>query len=415
MNKNRGFSVLVIFVSSIFVIIALVVAILFFGTLVLGKDTATYTSTENTTKRISKVPPVVEHIAKPKAVRAIYMSQCAASSGAFRKRLINLADETEINSFIIDVKDFTGTVSFPSKNREKIPKGNGCRVNDMKEFIKKLHDKGIYVIGRVTVFQDPLYTSIYPNLAVQSKSKGGPWKDYKGLSFVDVGAKPFWDYIVEISNEAHAIGFDELNYDYIRFPSDGPMSDVKFNHSNYNQRALELEKFFRYFSQRVKKADANGHIPILSADLFGMTTTNSDDLTIGQVLERATPYFDYISPMVYPSHYPSGFNGYKNPNNNVYGVVKYSLDRAVERLIATTTKIASLAYTRIGTTTPAIYSKPSRNPNVLRPWLQDFNYGGEYGPKKVRAQIQAVYDAGLNSWMLWDPNNRYTRTALKIK
>jgi len=415
MNKKRGFSVLIIFLSGIFVIIALVVAVLFFGTSVLGKGIATYTSTENTTKRINKIPPTVEHIAKPKAVRAIYMSQCAASSDTFRKRLIDLADETEINSFIIDVKDFTGTVSFPSKNRENIPKGNGCRVNDMKEFIKKLHDKGIYVIGRITVFQDPLYTSIYPNLAVQSKSKGGPWKDYKGLSFVDVGAKQFWDYIVEISNEAHAIGFDELNYDYIRFPSDGPMSDVKFNHSNYNQRALELEKFFRYFSPRVKKADANGHILILSADLFGMTTTNSDDLTIGQVLERATPYFDYIDPMVYPSHYPNGFHGYKNPNDNVYGVVKYSLDRAVERLAATTTKIASLAYTRIGTSTPAIYSKPSRSPNVLRPWLQDFNYGGEYGPKKVRAQIQAVYDAGLNSWMLWDPRNRYTRAALKTK
>ena len=263
------------------------------------------------------------------------------------------------------------------------------------------------------MFQDPLYTATYPQRAVQSKSNGGPWKDYKGLSFVDVGAQPFWDYIADIARESHDIGFDELNFDYIRYPSDGPMSDVQFNHSDYNQRALELEKFFRYISGKVRKADSNGHVPTLSADLFGMTTTNHDDLTIGQVLERATPYFDYIAPMTYPSHYPPGFNGYANPNNNVYGVIKYSADRAIERVMATTTEIASFAYEPMGTSTPYVYKKPSRDPNILRLWLQDFDYGGDYGPTEVRAQIQAVYDAGLHSWMLWAPSNRYTRAALE--
>ena len=147
--------------------------------------------------------------------------------------------------------------------------------------------------------------------------------------------------------------------------------------------------------------------------MFGMTTTNLDDLTIGQVFERAAPYFDFIAPMVYPSHYPPGFNGYSNPNKNVYGVVNYSMTRAVERAIATTTTINSFAHTRIGTSTPAIYSKPVYDPNILRPWLQDFDYGGDYGPEEVRAQIQATYDAGLHSWMLWAPSNYYTRGALK--
>ncbi len=368
------------------------------------------------TKPEEDVVPPVAHMDTPEHVRAVYMSQCAASSSDFRDHFISLIDDTELNAIIIDIKDYTGTVSFPREDdgSGEVLDGTGCTVPDMEDFIALLHEKDIYVIGRIAVFQDPLYTSVYPARAVQSKSRvGEPWKDHKGLSFVDVGAKPFWDYIVDISHDSHAIGFDELNYDYVRYPSDGPMSDVSFDHSDYNNRAQELEKFFRYLESKVRVADANGHSPTLSADLFGMTTTNKDDLTIGQVLERATPYFDYIAPMVYPSHYPRGFNGYANPNTEVYGVIKYSMDRAVERVTATTTTIGALAYTRIGTSTPAVYEKPARDPNILRPWLQDFDYGGDYGPTEVRAQIQAAYDAGLHSWMLWDPANRYTRAALE--
>ena len=410
---SRGVSALTVLLSSILILIAAIGAVLFFSTSVLGKGVTTYQKGGIAAKSLEQGPLPVQHALVPEFVRAIYMSQCAASSQSFRDELMTLARDTEINSLIIDIKDFSGTVSFPRDEGAEILSGNGCKVSDMKEFIKTLHDEGLYVIGRITVFQDPLYAAAHPELAVQSKSKGVPWEDYKGLSFIDVGAQPFWDYIVDISREAHAIGFDELNYDYIRFPSDGPMSDVQFNHSDYTQRPAELEKFFRYLSLKVKKADDNGHIPILSADLFGMTTTNSDDLTIGQVLERTTPYFDYIAPMVYPSHYPPGFNGYTNPNNNVYGVVKYSMDRAVERVMATSTEIDALAYSQIGTTTPAVFRKPARDPNVLRPWLQDFDYGGDYGPTEVRAQIQAAYDAGLNSWMLWAPSNHYTRGALE--
>ena len=143
-----------------------------------------------------------------------------------------------------------------------------------------------------------------------------------------------------------------------------------------------------------------------------MTATNNDDLNIGQVLERALPYFDYVAPMVYPSHYPSGFNGWKNPNDHVYDVVRFSMDRAAARTIATTTSVAGYAQTRIGTSTPAMYEKPAYDKLKMRPWLQDFDYGGDYDAADVRAQIQATYDAGLNSWMLWSPSNKYTRGAL---
>ncbi len=352
-----------------------------------------------------------DHIQTPKQVKAVYVSQCGASSGKIRSRIQELLDDTEINSVIIDIKDYTGTVSFPT-SLENANEGKGCLVKDMKSYIKRLHDKGVYVIGRITVFQDPLYTKRHPEQAVQSRSLNGPWKDYKGLHFVDVGARDFWKYIVKLSREAfEEYLFDELNYDYVRYPSDGPMKDATYTLSDYQNRSEELEKFFNYLHSHVKVKDKANHIPVMSADLFGMTTTNYDDLTIGQILEKALPYFDYIAPMVYPSHYPAAFLGLGNPNKNVYKVVNYSMKKAVDRVTATSTKIQSFKYKPL-TATSTVYRKPSYDKNKLRPWLQDFDYGGTYGVKEIRDQIQAVYDAGLNSWMLWDPSNIYTKEAL---
>ncbi len=352
------------------------------------------------------------HIEPPKAVKAVYMSQCGAASSRIRKHIKGLIASTELNAVVIDIKDYTGTVSFPS-DLPGVNEGKGCVVRDMKRLVEDFHKDGIYVIGRITVFQDPLYARRHPDEAVQSKSKNAPWSDYKGLHFIDVGSKKFWKYIVKLSHEAHQkYLFDELNFDYIRYPSDGPMKDAKYTLSDYNNRAEELERFFRYLNYHVKVPDKAGHIPVISADLFGMVTTNYDDLTIGQVLERALPYFDYIAPMVYPSHYPKSFLGLGNPNKYAYKVVNYCMQKAVERTVATSTKISGLSFSPISTTTPTLYKKPSYDKNKLRPWLQDFDYGGIYDAKKVREQIQAVYDAGLNSWMLWDPANIYTKEAL---
>ncbi|MBI4068206.1 hypothetical protein HY413_02245 [Candidatus Kaiserbacteria bacterium] len=355
--------------------------------------------------------PIIEHVATPKQVKGLYMSQCAAGSDEFRTHLFALADDTEINSIVVDLKDYSGTVAFSSEIAEQ--GGKGCTVLDFRTLVKTMHEHGIYVIGRLTVFQDPLYTKAHPELAVQKKS-GGVWHDYKGLAFVDVGAEPFWDYIIGLAREAHALGIDEINFDYIRYPSDGPMSEAVYAHSNTTKtKAENMERFFSYLSQAVRIEEDN-HMPVLSADLFGMVTTNSDDLNIGQVLERALPYFDYVAPMVYPSHYPPHFNGWDNPNNHVYGVVQFSMSNAVRRAEATTTPIAWMGGERIGTTTPAIYTKPAYSPLKLRPWLQDFDYGGTYGSKEVREQIQATYDVGLYSWMLWDAANRYTKSALEV-
>ncbi len=336
---------------------------------------------------------VVTHIKTPDAVRAVYMTSWVAGTRKMRDRLIRIADETEINSIVIDIKDYSGRIAF--KVDDPILKNIGAqeiRIPDIKEFIGYLHKKNIYVIGRITVFQDPFYTKVRPSVAVKKESnKKTVWKDYKGLSFVDVGSKEYWDYIVALSKESYNNGFDELNFDYIRFPSDGNMRDIYYPFSenivNTNPKlgkAIVLRKFFKYLNKELSDINVK-----TSADLFGMTSTNKDDLNIGQILEYAEPYFDYLSPMVYPSHYPKGFIGYKNVNKYPYEIVKYSMDRAVKRMVAAST-----------------------TPQKIRPWLQDFDYPVTYTSEMVRAQKRAVYDAGLTSWMLWDPSNIYTEEAL---
>lgn len=357
---------------------------------------------------VAPVPPLVVHLPTPKPQKAIYMTSCVVGTPSFRETLVKLIEETELNSIVIDIKDYSGTLSFYPKNEAlKEFVSNRCRAPDMQEFIKTLHEKGIYVIGRITVFQDPFLAKRRPNLAVKKASDGSVWKDYKGISYMDPGSKEVWDHIVLIAKEAYAIGFDELNFDYIRFPSDGPMSDIAFAWSTGRKKPDVLESFFKYLSEELRPLGI-----VTSADIFGMTTTNTDDLNIGQVLEKVAPYFDYVAPMVYPSHYPPNFNRWANPNAHPYDVVKFSMTAAVKRFLATTTVVALAGVEPIASTTPPLYPKNAWHPEQLRPWLQDFDYGGNYDIAEVKAQITAVYDAGLTSWMLWAPSNRYTKGAL---
>lgn len=361
-------------------------------------------------ENVEFVKPKIKHVKTPDQVKAIYMTACVASTRNFRNELVELIEETEINSIVIDIKDYSGTISFDSGLDGD--GGTGCRANDMEEFVETLHEKGIYVIARLSTFQDSYYGNLHPQMLVKKASNGSTWTDYKGINFIDVHAKDFWQYILDLSIKANQIGFDEINYDYIRFPSDGNMKDIYFPFSNKiieknidEGKAIALEDFFKFLRTEIDKYNKDIEQPlIISADLFGMVTTANDDLNIGQVLERTLPYFDYISPMVYPSHYPPGFNGWKDPNTVPYELIHHVMTSGIE-------KVEALAS---ATTTPD-YIKEKIHPKQLRPWIQDFDYGGIYGPKEVRAQIDATYDAGLDSWMLWAPSNRYTRAALKDK
>lgn len=335
--------------------------------------------------------PIVRHLKTPEPLKAIYMTSCVAGTPSWRSELKKLIETTELNAVVIDIKDYTGVISFPTD----FPQTNGdkgCVVADMREFVNELHDSGIYVIGRISVFQDPSYTKLFPELAVRKKSDGEVWKDHKGLSFIDVGARPYWDYVVKLSKESYELGFDEINYDYVRYPSDGNMQNTHYTWTTGTTTKPEMLKtFFEYLAHEMSGVGAK-----LSVDLFGMTTTVETDMNIGQILEHTMPYFDYIAPMVYPSHYPSTWNGFSNPAEHPYEVIKISMSGALEK------EEAWRLSNGIATSTPT----------KMRPWLQDFNLGATYGSDKVKAQIQAAYDIGLSSWMLWSAANKYTSSAL---
>lgn len=338
------------------------------------------------------------HVPTPEPLKALYMTSWVAGTPSMRDHLVSLAETTEINAFVVDIKDYTGNIAFEVDDPLLVSVGAAeKRIPDVKTFIEDMHRKGVYVIGRIAVFQDPFLVSKRPDLAVKRGSDGGVWKDYKGISWLDAGAKEVWEYHVALAKQAYAYGFDEINFDYIRFPSDGNMQDISYPFSSGKVKAEIMRKFFAYMREELDGTGA-----VLSADLFGMTATNADDLNIGQKLEYTLPYFDYVAPMVYPSHYPKGFNGHAAPATVPYEVVKFSMDRAHE-------KVKALAWS--ASTTPESREAQVRFAQI-RPWLQDFDLGATYTADMVRAQMQAAYDAGLTSWMLWDASNRYTPAAL---
>lgn len=331
----------------------------------------------------------VTHIKTPDNVRALYMSSWVAGSDDFRNSLVKIIDETELNAVVIDIKDSTGRISFNIDDTLIKEIGSSeNRVKNIRALTALLHSKNIYIIGRVSVFQDPYLTKLKPEWAIKKSSDGEVWKDKKGLSFLDPTNKNVHEYILSIALNSYKEGFDEINFDYIRYPSDGNMKDINYNLTGGNTRTDNIEKFFKYISTEIKK---NDNVPI-SADLFGLTTEATDDMGIGQVWEKTIPYFDFVCPMVYPSHYPSNYAGYKNPALYPYEVINRALISAVIK-----TK-------NIG-----------QNIVKIRPWIQDFDLGTTYTKEMIQAQIKAVYDNGLNSWMLWDPSNKYTPSALELE
>ncbi len=328
--------------------------------------------------------PVITHLDTPKTVKALYMSAWVASAPSLREKIIKLADDSEINAIVIDIKDATGRVSFMPNDQLVTDTGSPRElIKNISDFINTLHAKHIYVIGRIAVFQDPFLTKEQPDWSIKSKSTGAIWKDRKGLSFLDPTNTHVWDYTVHLAQASYDAGFDEINFDYVRFPSDGNISDIAYPATD-GTKADAMERFYAHLDTELRQKQ---HIPI-SADLFGMTTSNTDDLGIGQVLEKALPHFDYIAPMVYPSHYPKNFNGYANPAAHPYEVIKFAMSKGVARATA------------IGLTA-----------HNFRPWIQDFNLGATYTASMVRDQIRALNEQGIDSYMVWDPANTYTEDA----
>ncbi len=338
------------------------------------------TSTTATTTQTK----VISHVKAPEHVKAIYMSSWVAGTPSVRERLLKLIDETELNAVVIDVKDNTGVLSWDG------------RIRDLDTLIEDLHAKNIYVIARIAAFQDPAYVKLHPEQAVMNITTGKIWRDRKGEPWVDTGSRDMWKYLVDLGKETHARGFDELNYDYIRFPTDGDLQAMRYPVSGErgltDKRAI-VQEFYKYLHDELHPLG----IPI-SGDVFGIITTNSNETkTLGQDLGDALMYFDYVAPMVYPSHFYPGTAGYQNPAANPGPIISYSMGGAIS--------IINQVASSTGVATSTLIAK-------LRPWYQDFDMGATYTAEMVRAQIKAGERLDVNSWMLWDPANKYTPSAL---
>jgi hypothetical protein len=375
----------------------LIIGLLFVG-VVLAEKSDTKKALQNyadtTTVQPEQVPiiepeipvqtkPIATHITTPTNVRALYMSAWVASTPNIRQKIVDLIDSSEINAVVIDIKDATGRVSFLVDDSVINDTGSPKDlIKDISGLIQTLHDKNIYVIGRISVFQDPYLTKLKPEWAIKTKSTGAVWKDKKGLSFLDPTKQEVWNYVVHLAKFSHDQGFDEINFDYIRFPSDGNISDISYPTAD-GSKSDAIEKFFIHLHDEMKSAGIT-----TSADLFGLTTEATDDMGIGQVLEKALPHFDYIAPMVYPSHYPKGYQGFANPATKPYEVITIAMKKGVARAVAL-----------------------GMDASKFRPWIQDFNMGATYTADMIKDQIRALHEQGIDSYMVWDPANTYTTEA----
>ena len=338
--------------------------------------------------------PSISHINKPDNVKALYLTGWTAGTTNSLNRFVELANKTEINSYVVDIKDDDGLVGYESDLPAVKEINAWMKKYNVEKVIKAFHDNDIYVIGRLVCFKDPVLSSKRADLAVKNSS-GGLWRDNNDLTWLDPYNRDSWPYLIDIAKEAVKKGFDEIQFDYIRFPNDGDKKAMNFNAEGITKYDL-INEFISYAKKELPDI-------VLSADVFGIICESPEDTEdIGQYLELIGKDIEYISPMVYPSHYAFGqiVNGVRfgKPDFEPYAVVYNSLLKAKNRISAVENYKADIRPYLQGFTAP---------------WLRKGNYQ-VYGPTQIREQIKAVYDAGFHEWIIWDPSNKYHEDAFEI-
>ena len=328
-------------------------------------------------------------------VRGIYISGPMAGSTELFQNILDSAAGTEINTVVIDFKDDQGRITCPVDSPVASEIG-ACRpyVQDMKELIASLKERGLYVIARVVAFRDPWLAEKKPEWSLHL-ADGSLYRDRQGMAWVDPYRKEVWDYLVEVGTEAKEAGFDEVQFDYIRFSTEGTMRDVVFDEAVTGGRSKTdvITEFVKYAYENLASQGL-----FVSADVFGtIIGSDIDAQAVGQVYTEMAKHLDYICPMIYPSHYGPGNFGLEHPDTMPYETVLEALKKSqmvMDQAAEADGHVSSQA--------------------IVRPWLQDFtaSYLGEgnyipYGYNEVQRQIQAVKDAGYDEWMLWSAANRY--------
>lgn len=318
--------------------------------------------------------------AEPRTVKGIYLTAYTAGSTDRMKPIIGLLDSTELNAVVIDIKDYSGKVLYDSS--VPLVQEIGAAVNqigDIKKLLQTLHEHDIYVIARQTVFQDPILAKVKQEWAIKNTS-GGIWRDNMGLSWVDPTREEVWNYNIGIAKEAIRLGFDEINFDYVRFPSDGDLSTVVYTNGEKTKNEI-MGEFYHYLNTQLADEPA-----WISLDMFGYVMERHDGMYIGQRLEDSAGEVDYVCPMMYPSHYPSGHLGLENPAEYPALVLENGLKKGSPYFVETRAKV--------------------------RPWIQAFHLGAYYDDAKIRAQIDTVEKYSDAGWLMWNAANRYTSAGL---
>ncbi len=329
----------------------------------------------------------VTHLPLPTEVRGIYIT--AASAGAWDQyqNLVVAAKGKGVNAVVVDLKVDSGALAFKPTSpalADDAPRKE--TIADLDRLTAFTHEQGMYLIARISVFEDPDHAERHPQIALK-RADGSLWRDRRGLSWVDAAAESAWKYNADIAKEAYARGFDEIQFDYVRFATDGDISQIVYpvyDSARENFRGT-IGRFFAYLDAELRGAG----IPI-SVDLFGFTAWHQNDLGIGQWYDDAVRHFDFVSPMVYPSHYPDGTLDYKNPADHPYEIVLDSLKKGNEVIDA------------------ARAADPIIHLASQRPWLQAFNMGAVYTPAMMLDQVRASRETGSTGFMFWNAGNDYS-------
>lgn len=328
-------------------------------------------------------------------VKGIYLTIHSAANALGRlDKLIQLAKDTDINTFVIDVKDDHGNMLFETEAANKFDTGanKNAPIKDIEAFMKKLKENNIYTIARIVSFKDPKYAARYPEAAITRKSNGQPYTKRDGIIWVSAHDRKLWEYNIEVSKEAAKAGFNEIQFDYVRFPvSNGGKLDKLVDYKNElnESKQVTIQKYLKYAYKELSPLNV-----YIAADIFGQVGSVTDDMDIGQYWEAVSNVVDYVSPMMYPSHYGNGVYGLSVPDAYPYETIDRGIKDALER------------------------NKNIETPGIIRPWIQDFTASWvkgyiKYDVEEVKAQIKALEDNGVNEYILWNAANRYTEDALK--
>lgn len=328
----------------------------------------------------------------PDHVRGIYVTGHSAGGERFNS-LINLIKQTDLNTMVIDIKDDFGHLTYIPESDSPFKDISKPYIKDPTAMMKQLEKHQIYPIARIVVFKDSVLAEKRPKLSFLKDGK--VWKNKRGESFVNPFLKEVWDYNVEIAIKAAKLGFQEIQFDYVRFPEGFEKRDeiltydtgnyLNEDRNNVQKRVDAVTDFVAYAREKLKPYDVD-----VSVDIFGYSATITEAPGIGQNFSRIAENVDVISSMIYPSHWTSYF-GITKPDLYPFELVT--------------------AYTKVEN---EILGKLANRP-ISRPWLQDFtaSYLGPgnyqvYGKKEVEAQIRALYENGIHEFLLWNAGNRYT-------